>query len=154
MRETARERGPRLVAEGRLLVRRVDDREVSAVCRGESGVLHQLGYRGGWFCTCEARTTCAHLYGLFCVVLAPPPRSTARPSWSRSSEGLDDNDQAHPRVVITTTNPCCGRPRRQAIGTPHAACWRAAGLWESDRRTPEALQRKGGGSGLVSLHAC
>jgi hypothetical protein len=70
-REDTRTRG--LVSEGRLLIRRVDGQEVAAVCRGESGAIHELGFsRGRWFCSCEARTTCAHLCAAYLVVLAPP----------------------------------------------------------------------------------
>jgi hypothetical protein len=72
-REDARTRGRRLVSEGRLLIRRVDGREVSAICRGESGRIHELGFsRGRFFCGCGARTTCAHLFALYLVTVAPP----------------------------------------------------------------------------------
>jgi hypothetical protein len=71
-REDARTRGRRLVAEGRLLVRRVEGREVSAICRGESGAIHELGFsRGLWFCSCPARGPCAHLYAAWLVVASP-----------------------------------------------------------------------------------
>ncbi|MBA3737329.1 MAG: hypothetical protein H0W97_02050 [Actinobacteria bacterium] len=73
MRENARERGRRLAAEGRLVIRRVNNREINAVCRGDSGELHELGYHpgGGWWCACEARTQCGHLYALQLVTIAP-----------------------------------------------------------------------------------
>jgi hypothetical protein len=73
MREHARDRGRRLLVEGRLVIRRVDDVEIRALCRGDSGQMHELGYHpsGGWFCSCEARTQCAHLYGLQLTTIAP-----------------------------------------------------------------------------------
>jgi hypothetical protein len=73
MREDARARGRRLVSEGRLVLRRVDDVEILAVCRGDSGQVHELGYHpdGGWWCDCEARTQCGHLYALQLVTVAP-----------------------------------------------------------------------------------
>jgi hypothetical protein len=73
MREDARARGRRLVAEGRLILRRVDETQIRAVCRGDSGELHELGYhpRGGWWCNCAAWTQCGHLYALQLVTIAP-----------------------------------------------------------------------------------
>lgn len=73
MRESARDRGRRLVAEARLILRRVDDVEILALCRGDSGRMHELGYHpsGGWWCDCEARTTCGHLVALQLVTIAP-----------------------------------------------------------------------------------
>jgi hypothetical protein len=51
----------------------VNEREVLAVCRGDGGELHQLGYHpnGGLWCDCEARTQCSHLYALQLVTVAP-----------------------------------------------------------------------------------
>jgi hypothetical protein len=71
--ENARDRGRRLVSEGRLILRRVDETEILAVCRGDSGELHELGYRqdAGWWCSCMARTQCGHLYALQLVTIAP-----------------------------------------------------------------------------------
>jgi hypothetical protein len=73
MREDARARGRRFVSEGRLVLRRVDETQILAVCRGDSGELHELGYdqAGGWWCDCQARTQCAHLYSLQLVCIAP-----------------------------------------------------------------------------------
>ncbi|MGI8615285.1 MAG: hypothetical protein ACR2L4_00660 [Actinomycetota bacterium] len=73
MRENARDRGRRLVAEGRLVIRRVNETQIDAVCRGDSGELHELGYHpdAGWWCDCRARTQCGHLYSLQLVTVAP-----------------------------------------------------------------------------------
>ena len=72
-RETALDRGRRLVVEGRLVLRRVDDLEIRALCRGDSGQMHELGYHpnGGWWCDCPARTRCGHLVSLQLVTVAP-----------------------------------------------------------------------------------
>jgi hypothetical protein len=72
-RETTRDRGRRLVAEGRLVLRRVSEVEILAVCRGDSGELHELGYHpdGGRWCACDARDQCGHLYALQLVCVAP-----------------------------------------------------------------------------------
>jgi hypothetical protein len=55
-----------------LILRRVDESEILAICRGDSGQVHELGYdpRGG-SCDCEARTRCGHLYALQLVTVAP-----------------------------------------------------------------------------------
>lgn len=72
-RENARDRGRRMLAEARLVLRRVDETQILAICRGDSGQVHELGYhpRGGWWCSCEARTQCGHLYALQLVTVAP-----------------------------------------------------------------------------------
>jgi hypothetical protein len=72
-REDARTRGCRLVAEGRLIVSYVSGRVITAVCRGDSGLIHRLGYdpgRGYW-CACPALTKCAHLHALHLVTVKP-----------------------------------------------------------------------------------
>lgn len=69
-REAARTKGVRLVGEGRLLVERVDGDLIVARCRGDHGEVYNLGFdprAGEWRCTCEARTTCSHLYALMLV---------------------------------------------------------------------------------------
>jgi hypothetical protein len=73
MREDARTRGRRLLTEGRLILRRVNAVEILALCRGDSGEVHELGYHpsGGWWCSCAARTQCGHLYALQLVTIAP-----------------------------------------------------------------------------------
>jgi hypothetical protein len=79
-REDVRVRGRRLVSEGRLVLRRVDETEIPAICRGDSGKVHELGYHpdGGWYCGCPARTKCGHLYALQLVTVRPEdPRFVA-----------------------------------------------------------------------------
>ena len=43
-REDALTRGRRLVSEGRLIVSYVSGRSIAAVCRGDSGSIHCLGW--------------------------------------------------------------------------------------------------------------
>jgi uncharacterized Zn finger protein len=72
-REDAITRGRRLVSEGRLIVSYVSGRTVTAVCRGDSGLIHRLGYdpgRGYW-CACPAKTVCGHLRALMLVTIEP-----------------------------------------------------------------------------------
>jgi len=68
-REDAVTRGRRMVSEGRLIVSYVSGRSIAAVCRGDSGLIHRLGYdpgRGYW-CACSGLTKCAHLHALHLV---------------------------------------------------------------------------------------
>jgi len=72
-RETAREKGSRLLVEGRLILTHVDAATVEATCRGE-GTTYRLGYRAGAFhCQCLAGSTakflaCSHVMALKRVV--------------------------------------------------------------------------------------
>jgi uncharacterized Zn finger protein len=69
-REDARTKARRLLAEGRLIVRLVDEREIRAICRGDHGEIYSLGHdAGSWYCTCPAKTTCSHLYALMSVTV-------------------------------------------------------------------------------------
>jgi hypothetical protein len=71
--EHAQAKGRRYLAEGRLLVDRVDGDEIRARCRG-GGALYELGYSdGSWFCSCPALTTCSHLAALQLVTAPEPP---------------------------------------------------------------------------------
>jgi uncharacterized Zn finger protein len=69
-REGAQRKGRRYLVEGRLVVTSVVGNNVRAVCRGQ-GVLHHVGHDDarGWWCDCEARTTCSHLVALQLVVV-------------------------------------------------------------------------------------
>jgi hypothetical protein len=71
MSESASEKASRYLVEGRLLVGRADERTIAATCRG-NGAIYRLGYDGrGWYCSCPARSRCAHLLALMLVVIAP-----------------------------------------------------------------------------------
>jgi hypothetical protein len=69
-RENAAAKGRRYLTEGRLVVHEVDEQAGTcrASCRG-GGAIYRCGRdSAGWFCTCPARATCAHLVALQSVV--------------------------------------------------------------------------------------
>jgi uncharacterized Zn finger protein len=72
VRENAAARGRRYLAEGRLVVARVDEKAIVATCRG-SGEVHDVTWFSGrgWACTCPARGTCSHLVALQLVTAVP-----------------------------------------------------------------------------------
>lgn len=79
MRENAAVKARRLLGEGRLLITRVDGREVDAICRGDSGEFYSVSHRPGhWACTCPALTRCSHMQALMLVV-APVGRVILSP---------------------------------------------------------------------------
>lgn len=66
----------RLLIEGRLNVVSRGGDVILAKCRGDSGEVYDLGYdwhqsagRVGWFCTCPAKGTCAHIKALMLVTV-------------------------------------------------------------------------------------
>lgn len=73
MRESASVKARRYLAEGRLIVRQVDDVSVRAVCRGDAA-LYRLSHtiEHGWTCDCPAVGRCAHLLALGLVVAIGP----------------------------------------------------------------------------------
>jgi hypothetical protein len=72
MREDARTKGSRYITEGRLFIRYAGPEGVRASCRG-GGTMYSLGWdrKQGWWCSCEARSRCAHIHALMLVALAP-----------------------------------------------------------------------------------
>ena len=83
-RESAQDKGRRLLTEGRLTVTTVDSSEpdplevpapIIATCRGDSGEVYHLGYdarRRQWRCTCvEMKGKCSHLVALQLVTVKP-----------------------------------------------------------------------------------
>jgi hypothetical protein len=74
VRENAIEKGRRYVAEGRLIVRSLDEDAgiVQADCRGD-GAVWTLGRDSrGWWCSCPAMSRCAHLHALGLVCALEP----------------------------------------------------------------------------------
>ena len=66
-RESARDKATRYLAEGRVIVTRVDRRAIVANIRGEGAMWRTWWTPTGWACDCphEARTTrCSHIYAL------------------------------------------------------------------------------------------
>ena len=79
-RESAADKGRRLLTEGRLTLLHVstssDERApIVATCRGDSGEVYDLGYDAAkqqWRCTCvEMKGKCSHLVALQLVTLRP-----------------------------------------------------------------------------------
>ena len=70
-RENVKDKGVRLLIQGRLRVTKVDGDLVMAECRGDSGSVYNLVHENGrWICTCPARTACSHLIALWLVTVA------------------------------------------------------------------------------------
>jgi uncharacterized Zn finger protein len=71
MRENARTRAIRLLAEGRVLIVRVLPTSVLAYVRGDSGELRTVTWdpRRGFRCDCPAIGMCAHGHAVSSVVL-------------------------------------------------------------------------------------
>ena len=73
-RESAQVKGVRLLTEGRVVVEGAGRGFFAAAVRG-NGEIHAVTFgRGGWHCTCPARSTCSHL--IACWAIAAP--DTAR----------------------------------------------------------------------------
>ena len=75
-RESAHEKGRRLLQEGRLRVLRIEKTGlIVAECRGDSGEVYDLGFDPGpreWRCGClEMKGRCSHLIALQLVVVRP-----------------------------------------------------------------------------------
>lgn len=69
-RESAAQKAIRLLAQGRVQVRRVDGRGVLAEVRGDSGALRTVTYESGlWSCDCPARRDCSHVRAVQQVVV-------------------------------------------------------------------------------------
>lgn len=79
-RENAASKARRYLAEGRIVVERVDARSVVAVARGD-GERHHVTWRrsGGWSCTCPARGRCCHLQAVGLVVAVDLSSTDGRP---------------------------------------------------------------------------
>lgn len=70
MREDAASKARRLLAEGRVIVTRVDGREVSAIVRGDSAEFYSVTHRSGlWTCDCFALGRCSHVQALMLITV-------------------------------------------------------------------------------------
>jgi uncharacterized Zn finger protein len=79
VREDAKTKGKRLLTEGRLRIKWVDDLRIQALCRGDDGAVYEVGFDGSWYCTCPAASRsmsmrCSHLIALKLVAIAVEPR--------------------------------------------------------------------------------
>jgi uncharacterized Zn finger protein len=81
-RESAHDKGRRLLTEGRLRIVFVSRTTgtIIAECRGDSGEIYSLGYdprRKQWRCTCkEVKGRCSHLVALQLVTTVPIEEET------------------------------------------------------------------------------
>ena len=81
-RESAATKGARYLAEGRLVVELAAPGAFAATVRG-IGDYHHVQYgRGGWSCSCTARSVCSHLVAAQ-LVSAPTARAIHHESDTR-----------------------------------------------------------------------
>ncbi len=73
--ESATTKAKRYLAEGRVIVSRVEPGRVDATVRGDAALWRVTYRHGGWNCPCPARSRCAHLLALG-LITAPDRRST------------------------------------------------------------------------------
>jgi uncharacterized Zn finger protein len=73
-REDAQTKARRLVAEGRVTIRRVSDDAIVANVRGDSAMVYIVTWSpAGWSCSCPAIGRCSHTRAVQLVVLEPLP---------------------------------------------------------------------------------
>lgn len=83
MRENHQAKARRYLAEGRVVIGRVSDKEVRATVRGDGALWTVVFTRGGWRCDCPALTqACSHV---FAVGLVTAPIGSLRRSLLRDT---------------------------------------------------------------------
>jgi hypothetical protein len=102
-RESLEAKAARLLAAGALTVHEVRAGLVRAVCQGDSGRLHRVGYwRGQFGCSCRSsqlRGTCSHLLALRKVVADPRPEDAgARPGLTAQRLRLEQDEASRVRA--------------------------------------------------------
>jgi len=141
VRETVAAKARRYLAEGRLIVRALDEAAgtVSADVRGGSAVYTVARTRDtGWVCSCPARGTCCHLTAVQLVVVVESRRH------AREAAGLDHGDAgghdhfrtpphrhrgglvSAPRILIVLSVEA---PPRVEIEDGAGAVWARLGDW-------------------------
>jgi uncharacterized Zn finger protein len=73
MKESSQEKANRYLIEGRVIITRVDDEQITASVRG-SDQDYWAGYdpqQGRWWCECPARGRCCHLLAVMRVTRRP-----------------------------------------------------------------------------------
>jgi uncharacterized Zn finger protein len=75
MREDARAKATRLLTEGRVIVKTVNQNVVVANVRGDSGHIYTVtgDARSGFVCPCQSVGPCSHALALALVTLLPLP---------------------------------------------------------------------------------
>ena len=76
MRENVETKARRYLAEGRVLIRHVDQTTVVARVRGSDTYYRVVGDEHGWSCDCLARRRCAHETAVQLVTVRPRPASS------------------------------------------------------------------------------
>jgi len=69
-RESAFTKARRLLAEGRITIRRADDRTLTAEVRGDSAHVYHTGFEREWYCSCAhaaPSTKCSHVLALMLI---------------------------------------------------------------------------------------
>jgi uncharacterized Zn finger protein len=80
MRENARSKARRLLAEGRVTLRRIGPDAIVARVRGDSAREYAVAWNpSGWFCPCDAVGRCSHILAVMLVVLEPLPTGGSGP---------------------------------------------------------------------------
>lgn len=72
-RENAAQKARRLLAEGRVVITRVEPGRATAVVRGDGHLWHVTAEGPIWTCTCLARGRCSHLQAVGLVVAIDIP---------------------------------------------------------------------------------
>jgi uncharacterized Zn finger protein len=71
MRENAHDKARRLLAEGRVVISRVEGTHIDATIRGDSASFYSVRHRSGsWSCTCPALGPCSHRLAVQLVTVA------------------------------------------------------------------------------------
>jgi uncharacterized Zn finger protein len=73
-REDARGKARRLLAEGRVTLRRIGPDAIVAHVRGDSAKVYAVCWDpSGWFCPCDAAGRCSHILAVQLITLEPLP---------------------------------------------------------------------------------
>lgn len=70
MREDAATKARRLLTQGRVIVTRVDGRDVTAIVRGDSAEFYSVAHRSrSCVCDCAALGRCSHVQALMLITV-------------------------------------------------------------------------------------
>jgi hypothetical protein len=79
VRESIEAKAPRYLSEGRLLIERVDESGIAALCAGSN--VYELRLEDGeWSCSCPATLLCSHLLALQLVTTGGHPHAAEEAS--------------------------------------------------------------------------
>lgn len=72
MREDAQSKAIRLLAEGRVTLRRLSSDVILAAVRGDTARIYETRWDpDGWWCDCDALSRCSHIRAVQLVTLEP-----------------------------------------------------------------------------------